>query len=75
MSDFEEDGYSTVQSTVHNSDLVEYANKLHKGNSLLIHGLKLIKLLIGYDKKKQGGRRHWAAYYPSPKGFIKTFNP
>ena len=55
MSDFEEDGYSTVQSTVHNSDLVEYANKLHKGNSLLIHGLKLIKLLIGYDKKNREG--------------------
>ena len=36
MSDFEEDGYSTVQSTVHNSDLVEYANKLHKGNSDLV---------------------------------------
>ncbi len=31
MSDFEEDGYSTIQSTVHNSDLVDYANKLHTG--------------------------------------------
>ena len=48
MSDFEEDGYSTVQSTVHNSDLVEYANKLHKGNKLqiLIRGLYKVNWLV-----------------------------
>ena len=37
------------------------------------HNDRILKKMISARGKSQGGRRHWAVYYPSPQSFKETF--
>ena len=50
MSESEFDGYSTINGTVKDSELVEHTIKLHQGNILLII-IVLSKLPFGFSSR------------------------